>query len=121
MASTHVLGKQGEELALRFLREKGYKILQTNWRFGHNELDLIARDGDTLVIVEVKTRQSALFGEPEEAVTRDKQRAIIRSANAYVKINHWSRDTRFDIISIILNDSESTIRHLPDAFMARLV
>jgi len=120
MSEIHELGKKGEELAVEFLQKKGYEIVETNWRFGHNELDLIARDGEVLVVAEVKTRQSNLFGEPYEAVTREKQRAIVRSANAWVRFHRWKGETRFDIISIVLNDRECTIDHLPDAFMARI-
>lgn len=120
MSSTHDLGKRGEELAARYLKEKGYAILETNWRFHHNELDLIARDGATLVIAEVKTRRSGALGEPEMAVTREKQRAIIRSANAFVKLRRWNGDTRFDILSILTDGEESSIHHIPDAFYPML-
>jgi putative endonuclease len=116
MAAIHELGKRGEELAARYLEEKGYKILETNWRFGRNELDLIAEDGDTLVVVEVKTRQSNAIGDPEMAVTREKQRVIIRSANAYVRWKHRDIEVRFDIVSILMKGETLTINHIPDAF-----
>lgn len=118
MSDIHELGKRGEELAAAYLKERGYQILATNWRFGRNELDLVAKEGNVLVVAEVKTRQSDLFGEPELAVTREKQRAIIRSANAYVKWNRWSGETRFDVISILVRHDRSTINHIPDAFTA---
>jgi len=116
MAALHELGKKGEELAAQYLKEKGYKILETNWRFGHNELDLVAEDGDTLVVVEVKTRQSNALGDPEMAVTREKQRSIIRSANAYVKWKQRNIEVRFDIISILAHGEKVSINHIPDAF-----
>lgn len=116
MGAIHELGKQGEELAARYLTEKGYKILETNWRFGRNELDLIAEEGRTLVIAEVKTRHSELFGEPELAVTREKQRAIIRSANAYVRWKRREVDVRFDIVSILIRGEKIVINHIQDAF-----
>ena len=116
MAANHELGKKGEELAAQYLKEKGYKILETNWRFGRNELDLVARDGETLVVAEVKTRQSTTFGEPEMAVTREKQRAIIRSANAYVRWKRRNIEVRFDVISIVIRDEQADINHIPDAF-----
>ena len=75
-------GKQGEELAVAYLREKGYTILDTNFRAGRNEIDIVAREGDMLVIVEVKSRRSNYFAEPEYSVTKDKQKALIRAANS---------------------------------------
>ncbi len=116
MAAHNELGKRGEELAADYLREKGYRILETNWRFGRNELDLIARKDQYLVVIEVKTRYSNVVVEPEMAVTREKQRAIIRSANAYVKIRRWKQETRFDIISIVMNETQQKITHIQDAF-----
>ncbi|MBN1199497.1 MAG: YraN family protein [Bacteroidales bacterium] len=121
MAAIHELGKQGEELAARYLTKKGYKILETNWHFGRNELDLIAEDGDILVVVEVKTRQSNVMGDPEMAVTWEKQRAIIRSANAYVRWKRRATEVRFDILSVLIRGEKVKINHIPDAFypMAR--
>lgn len=116
MAKHLDLGKQGELVAKEFLEDQGYVILDTNWRFHHKELDLIAQDGDVLVIVEVKTRKSDQFGNPEMAVSRDKQKMIIRSANAYVHSKQWKGETRFDIISVILNQEDCSINHIPDAF-----
>ncbi|NQV03828.1 MAG: YraN family protein [Bacteroidia bacterium] len=116
MSAIHELGKKGEELAVRYLKEKGYKILETNWRFGRNELDLIAEDGDILVVAEVKTRHSTVFGEPELAVTREKQRVIIRSANAYVRWKRRNIEVRFDIVSILVQGEKVIINHITDAF-----
>jgi len=116
MSAIHELGRKGEELAARFLKEKGYQILETNWRFDRNELDMIAKEGNTLVAVEVKTRHSTLLGDPEMAVTREKQRRIIRSANAYVRFKRWNIPVRFDIISIVISGEKTEINHIPDAF-----
>ena len=116
MAEHNDLGKQGEEIAVKFLKNKGYKILETNWRLGKNEIDIIARDGNFIVVAEVKTRQSNLFGEPEIAVTREKQKALIRSANAYVRMKMIDLEVRFDIISIILAKNTEQVNHITDAF-----
>ena len=116
MAEHNELGKRGEEVAANYLQKKGFSILETNWRFGRNELDLIARKDQYLVVIEVKTRYSNLFVEPEMAVTREKQRSIIRSANAYVKLRRWNQETRFDIISIVMNETLQKITHIEDAF-----
>ena len=120
MSEANELGRQGEEIATAYLLKQGYTILDVNWRAGRNELDLIAKDKDFLVIIEVKSRRSDTFMEPEEAVTRDKQQAIIRAANAYIFRKNISLETRFDIISIILNKSETRINHLKDAFYPKL-
>ncbi len=120
MSEANQLGKQGEEIATTYLLRQGYIILDTNWRAGRNEIDLIARDKDFLVIIEVKSRSSAQFAEPEESVTRDKQNALIRAANAYIYRKNINLETRFDIISIIHNQNETRINHLKDAFYPKL-
>ena len=117
MADHKDLGKMGEELAVNYLIEKGYEILERNWRNIHKEVDIIAMDGPDLVIVEVKTRQSDEYGEPDLAVTKRKQRMLIAAANAYITRNKLDVETRFDIISIILKDSEPVIEHIEDAFL----
>jgi len=120
MSESNELGKQGEEFATAYLLRQGYKILDVNWRAGRNEIDIIAKDRDFLVIVEVKSRASDTFMEPEEAVTREKQQALIRAANAYIFRKNIQLETRFDIISIIHNKNETRINHLKDAFYPRL-
>jgi putative endonuclease len=89
MADFHELGKNGEELAVRHLKSNGYEILETNWRKGSLEVDIIARKGNTLVIAEVKTRSTNYFGEPEEFVTRAKQKNLIKAANSYILQNNF--------------------------------
>lgn len=110
------LGVFGETLAERFLSNKGYQILDKNVRFKKWEADIIAMDGEKLVVVEVKTRQTAEIGEPWRAVTRSKQRQIISVANFYVCEHQIDRDTRFDIVSIVHNSYRTQIEHLEDAF-----
>jgi putative endonuclease len=122
MSESHGFGKKGEEIAADHLKKKGYKILETNWRFGKNEIDIVAKDntGKYLVIAEVKTRHSTYGGEPEMAVTRDKQKALIRAANAYVSVKKISEEVRFDIISIVVTAEGEKIRHIEDAFYPTL-
>jgi putative endonuclease len=120
MSEANELGKKGEEIAAQHLLKQGYFILDVNWRAGRNEIDLVARDKEFLVIIEVKSRSSDTFTEPEEAVTRDKQQALIRAANAYIFRKNINLETRFDIISIIHNKNETRINHLKDAFYPRL-
>ena len=117
MAEHNDFGKLGEELAVNYLIEKGYEILERNWRNIHKEIDIIARDGKDLVIVEVKTRQSDENGEPDLAVTRQKQTRLISAANAYLFQNSLDINTRFDIISIIMKDNSPVINHIEDAFL----
>ena len=117
MAKHNDFGKLGEELAVNYLIGKGYEILERNWRNIHKEIDIIAKDGKDLVIVEVKTRQSDEYGNPDVAVTKQKQWRLISAANAYVFQNRLDINTRFDIISIIFKDGEPVIEHIEDAFL----
>ena len=117
MIEPHELGKIGEDLAINFLMEKGYRILERNWHSGHKEIDIIALYDDVLVIVEVKTRKSDVFGEPDIAVGKDKQRMLIWAADAYVRYKNLNVDVRFDIISIVFSDEEPEIEHIEDAFI----
>ena len=117
MAAHNDFGKLGEELAVNYLTGKGYKILERNWHNTHNEIDIIAKDGQYLVIVEVKTRQTDEYGNPDIAVTKQKQRRLISAANSYIFRNHLELETRFDIVSIIFRDGEPIIEHIEDAFL----
>ena len=117
MADHNDIGKLGEEITVQYLTDKGYKILERNWYNIHKELDIIAKDGQDLVIVEVKTRQSDEYGEPDIAVTKRKQRLLIAAANAYIFKNRLDNNTRFDIISIVLNGNNPQIDHIEDAFL----
>lgn len=120
MAEHNETGKAGEELAVKYLRSKGYTILETNWRRGRNEIDIVAETSDCLVIVEVKTRHSTDFGAPESFVNLQKQKLLIRAANAYIFRNAVTKETRFDIISIVLTNRNTDINHIVDAFYPTL-
>ncbi len=116
MARHNDFGKLGEQIAQRYLEEHDYVIIECNWRVGHNDVDIIARDGNMLVFVEVKTRGTADFGTPELWVDKKKQRSYIRLANLYVQQHNIDDEVRFDIISIVLNHNEHTLSHFPNAF-----
>lgn len=118
MAEHNEKGSKGEELAAEFLLNKGYEILEKNWRFKNLEADIIAMHGKILVVAEVKTRRSNYFGEPESFVNKQKQKNLIKAANEYIIRNNLDLDVRFDIISIILGDSQMKINHIEDAFSA---
>ncbi len=113
-------GNKGEEIALKHLRAKGYKILATNWSFGKDEIDIICQLENTLVIAEVKTRTSTYFGDPEIFVTKKKQGFLIRAANSYILKQDLDIECRFDIISIVIVNGKSRIKHIEDAFYPTL-
>jgi len=92
------------------------RVRAANWRHGHDEVDIIAMDGDELVIVEVKTRSSNRYGEPEEDVGPAKEKFLIRATEAYLEEKDLDVDSRFDIISVILNKNGVRINHIEDAF-----
>jgi putative endonuclease len=116
MAEHNETGQKGEELAAVYLKNKGYTVMETNWRFKNLEADIIASIGDTMVVAEVKTRKTNFFGEPETFVTRQKQRNLIKAAHEYIQINQLDLEVRFDIISVIMNSSGSTVNHIEAAF-----
>lgn len=117
MALHNKLGVWGEKIALEYLENKGYKILETNWIYGHKEVDIIAKDKDTLVFVEIKTRQSPCLIDPEISVDVYKQNNLIWAANNYVINNKLDMDVRFDIVSIVVNNNnEKKIEHIENAF-----
>ena len=120
MIEPHELGKLGEDLAVDYLTQQGYQILERNWRSGHKEIDIIALDDTNLVVVEVKTRKSDDYGEPDIAVGRDKQRMLIWAADAYVRYKNLNVDVRFDIISIVFTSGEPEIEHIENAFIPSL-
>ena len=114
---THTeLGKYGEDLAAKLLEEKGYQIKQRNFRFKKFEVDIVAEKDNQLIVCEVKTRETAVIGEPYLAVTKKKQRQIIETADYYVKLKNLWIDVRFDIVSIIHNSYRTNIEHIEDAF-----
>lgn len=121
MAATEkqIMGTEGERLAAEYLEKKGYCILERNWRAGHLEVDLIASDDNWLVIVEVKTRKSTLFGEPEEFVTLQKQRNLIRAAGIYIGKTGNRKEVRFDIVSVVVKEGLSSVRQIENAFQPR--
>ncbi len=115
MAEHIETGKQGETIAVEYLQEKGYRILEQNWHNHHQEIDIIAAKGSELVIVEVKCRSGSPLMEPYTAVNRNKQNLLIKAANAYIQRKNLDMETRFDIISITLG-KEVTIDHIENAF-----
>lgn len=115
MANHNELGKFGEEIAEKFLLEKGHEILERNWRYGSAELDIISKEAEVLVFTEVKTRQNNTFGFPEGAVGKKKENLIYSAAAEYMDSVSHEKEIRFDIIAITL-EPKIKIEHYPDAF-----
>jgi putative endonuclease len=117
MAQHNDTGREGEEMALQFLKNKGFEILATNWSYRGKEIDIVAKDRKELAIIEVKTRTSKSFATPYSAVTREKQRFLVQAANSYVQMNNIDLDVRFDIVSIVkLLNKEPEIEYIENAF-----
>lgn len=121
MAKHNEIGKAGEIAARNFLENKGYTVLEANWRFHRAEVDLIAKDGNILVFVEVKTRSSEAFGKPESFVDARKQRFLAEAASAYMEQIDHNWEIRFDIVSVLLEPgAEALLEHFEDAFFPGL-
>ncbi|MBR1798822.1 MAG: YraN family protein [Bacteroidales bacterium] len=116
MADHNELGTLGEQVAAHWLAERGYAILETNYRRGHNEIDIIALHEGMIVVVEVKTRSANHLLPPERAVDHKKRAAIIRLANTYITENGRTEEVRFDIITVVRDGHTQTVEHLPNAF-----
>jgi len=111
------LGKKGEEVALRFLKKKGYKIIEKNYVCKMGEMDIIAREKDTLVFIEVKTRTSMAFGPPQLAVNSTKQMQLSKVALYFLKEKRLEDiKARFDVVAILLRPKGEEIELIKDAF-----
>ena len=115
MSKNTEIGHKGELIAIEYLKKAGYVIICSNYRFERYEIDIIAREGDTLVFIEVKARNSARFGAPEEAIDDRKIDHILECANHYIEDTQWMNRIRFDIITVRM-DKGPAINHIRDAF-----
>ncbi|MEW6067790.1 MAG: YraN family protein [Nitrospirota bacterium] len=114
---TKILGDKGEDFAVKFLKEKGYKIIRRNYRSTIGEIDIIAKDGDTIVFIEVKTRTNISFGYPFEAINTKKRQKLKNLALLYLKQQKEEFSVRFDIVSIFCADNgKNKVEHIKDAF-----
>lgn len=112
----NTLGKEGEELAVSFCKKKGYRILEKNYKTVFGEIDIVARDGDKIVFIEVKTRADDTFGYPFEAVDAKKREKIRKVALCFMKKFKQEVPARFDVLSISLDDGRKRVEHIIDAF-----
>ncbi len=120
--SLHIeLGKEGEKFAKQFLENNEYTVLVTNWRFRHKEIDIICKHENMLVFIEVKTRTTDFFQKPYDAVEIKKQKLLIDAAEAFVIEYNDFNEIRFDIISIVYNNSQvKSIEHIKEAFLPQI-
>lgn len=116
MARHNELGKKGEQLAVDYLIKKGYTIVQRNYRFQKAEVDIIAQIKDTLAIVEVKTRSTIDFGNPQDFVKPKQIQRLVKAVDEYVNVNKLDVEVRFDIIAIVRQGNSYNIEHLENAF-----
>lgn len=120
MYKRHETGRIGEEIAVSYLEKMGYEIIDRNFECRQGEIDIIAKDEDYLVFIEVKTRASALYGTPKEAVNEAKQKHIYRSAEFYAYINHWEdRPIRIDVIEVYKKQRKFKIHHIKNAIIEK--
>lgn len=118
MAQHNDFGKEGEQVAQRFLVEHGYHILTTNWMFGKGELDIVCEKDDLLIVVEVKSRSTEYFEHPKDAITNAKIRRIVNTTHEYIMSHDLHKDVRFDVVSVIPDGhSGYKIEHIEDAFL----
>ena len=117
MAVHNELGKKGEELAVEFLQKKGFQILERNWRFKKAEIDIISLKNDVLAVIEVKTRSTSYFGNPQDFVNEKKIQLLVEAVNEYVISKDLDVDVRFDIVAILKSKNSFNVEHLEDAFL----
>ncbi len=114
------LGKKGEEIALRFLKKNGYRVVERNYVCKMGEVDIIAKEKDTLVFIEVKTRTSTVFGPPQLAVTSSKQMQISKAAWSFLKEKRIENvKARFDVVAILIRPEGEEIELIRDAFESK--
>lgn len=117
MARHNELGAWGEEFASSYLKKNGYTILARNYRFQKAEIDILAqKESSTLVVVEVKTRNSDFFGDPQSFIDKKKIQQLVKAADQYIISNDLEVEVRFDIIAILKNSTEESLEHFENAF-----
>jgi len=119
-AARQEFGEEGERVAERWLRRRGWRVLQRRFRNGHRDIDLVAEKDGTVAFVEVKARSGSAFGDPVEAVDWRKQRELARSAAVWIDRHGRPDDSyRFDVIGVLVEGNSVRIKHVENAFMVR--
>jgi putative endonuclease len=108
MASHNQLGKEAEQMAVKYLIENGYEILHCNWRYSHYEIDIIAKKNELLRIIEVKALKASAVRYPEESVTKKKFKYLQKAADEFLFQNQQYRHVQFDVLSITINPEKET-------------
>jgi len=116
MGAHNEFGKEGEKLAAAYLVKKGYLIICRNYRYMKAEIDIIAQKGNTIAIIEVKSRSSAYFENIAETVSKKKIALLVSAADYYINTNKLDKEVRFDIITILKENNKFLIEHFEDAF-----
>ena len=111
------LGKKGEDIAASYLINKGYEIIDRNWKTERLELDLIAKKDGIYVFIEVKTRSTSFYGNPEEAITKAKKDNILEAVELYLEEKNIDSEIRIDVVTLILKENSHSITHLEDAIL----
>lgn len=117
MAEHNELGKQGEDLAVKLLLDKGYEIVARNFRYLKSEVDIIARKENILAVVEVKTRSTPEFGDPQSFMKPKQIQLLVKAIDYFVNDQNLEVEVRFDIVAIIKNRAGTRVEHLEDAFL----
>lgn len=104
------IGRLGEKLAKKYLRQHGFRIIEQNYRTRHAEIDLIGYDNDVLVFIEVRTKRNELFGSPEQTINQKKLKKLIQNAQAYAAIKEYTQQCRIDTICIVLGQRLKPLR-----------
>ena len=116
MGEHNTFGAAGEQAAAEYLADKGYTVLERNWQYGHLEIDIIDEHDNMIIFIEVKSRSGTYFEQPYQAVTKKKQKFIIKAANAYIEKFEIDLEARFDIISLVKKNGRFETDHIEDAF-----
>ena len=116
MSKNRKIGDIGEELATNYCIEQGYEVIERNWTVGHKEIDIILKENDIYIFVEVKTRTNLKMGMPENAISESKIKNVTEASQYFLENKNY-KDVRFDVISVVLKkDSKPEILHIKDAF-----
>ncbi|MGJ5642855.1 YraN family protein [Formosa sp. S-31] len=116
MAQHNILGQQGEDMAVDFLKQKGYTVLERNYRYQKAEVDILARKDDVLAVVEVKTRSTNTFGDPQDFVKPRQIQNLVKAVDAFIADHTLDLEVRFDIIAIVKTKTGMELEHLENAF-----
>lgn len=109
-------GRRGEEIALEWLQDRGFQLLDRNWRSGHKELDLVMESAQRVHFVEVKTLVPPVLVQPFEKVDTAKQARLAAAASHYIAARHVGKEVQFDVVSVILDGDRTEVEYIPEAF-----